>query len=382
MSSFWSSVGSSAMANATNAQQQWQSLLSNAAKPTSKESQPKLPVVLCVFVHGFMGSNDSFHHFPKDLSTAIAHTSTTPQPQYVLQTKHFAYDTQGDNAVVVEKLVSFLIDEASSSASSTEPGRQVILLAHSMGGPLSVDAARKIHEMAKGDVSQHAVHIRGIISFDSPFFGLHPNTLSVAGSGRMQGALNDATGMLGMIGKLANENTGSARGSASSKSTLPKGAESGSSGSSGSYWNAAIGAAALAGVAYTAYSSSAVVKQAVDRTVSDNAGKVTQYMQFLGPLWRVGDQKKRFEDVQSFKWLFFRGIFLSLAKENSSGEHTFTQLTQVGDLVPLFSKHTMTTSTDVIDAHMNMFNEKHDHVAYMRLLQQASEHMCQCLEHK
>ncbi|KAH9244077.1 hypothetical protein BASA81_018548 [Batrachochytrium salamandrivorans] len=253
MSSFWSSVGSSAMANATNAQQQWQSLLSNATKPTSKESQPKLPVVLCVFVHGFMGSNDSFHHFPKDLSTAIAHTSTTPQPQYVLQTKHFAYDTQGDNAVVVEKLVSFLIDEASSSASSTEPGRQ---------------------------------------------------------------------------------NTGSARGSASSKSTLPKGAESGSSGSSGSYWNAAIGAAALAGVAYTAYSSSAVVKQAVDRTVSDNAGKVTQYMQFLGPLWRVGDQKKRFEDVQSFKWLFFRGIFLSLAKENSSGEHTFTQLTQVGIWYP------------------------------------------------
>ncbi|KAK6099401.1 hypothetical protein MT418_000819 [Batrachochytrium dendrobatidis] len=369
--SFWSTLGSTVT---STTQQQWKSMLS-----TSTESTTQQPVVLCVYVHGFMGSDNSFHSFPNDLLTAVSHQSANAQPlPYTFKYKHFVYDTHGDNAAVVGKLVKFLIAEAPSNSSQEI---QVVLLAHSMGGPLSLDATREIHRMAGGNPAQHPVRIRGIISFDSPFFGLHSNTITSAGSGRMQDVISNTTDMLGIFNRVTNGNSAA---NATTSTTVSKGATKTASNvpaaaSSGSYWGAALGAAVAAGTAYSIYSSNSLVKETVNRTVSDQYAKTNGYMQFLGPLWKVEDQQQRFEDLKSFKWLYFHGIFLSLKSKQMQQEQTFTQVTQSTDLVPLFSKHSMCASSDVIDAHMNMFSESHDRVAYLALLQRASECVCLCM---
>ncbi|KAI8919671.1 hypothetical protein BC831DRAFT_380934, partial [Entophlyctis helioformis] len=96
---------------------------------------------LVVFVHGFLGSEDSFASFPQDLAEALA-AATVDQPSLpslpvgsVDVVAFPRYDTKGNNQRLVQSFMNWLLLHGSSARYEA-----VILCAHSMGGLLVADA--------------------------------------------------------------------------------------------------------------------------------------------------------------------------------------------------------------------------------------------------
>ncbi|KAI9091774.1 hypothetical protein DFS34DRAFT_634858 [Phlyctochytrium arcticum] len=96
---------------------------------------------LLLFVHGFLGSEQSFETFPLDLATTV-------------QTKHHlrnieirlfpCFDTKGDPTRAVNQLCNWLLLNAQAPEYSG-----VIVLGHSMGGIMAVDAFRRLYGLVE-----------------------------------------------------------------------------------------------------------------------------------------------------------------------------------------------------------------------------------------
>jgi pimeloyl-ACP methyl ester carboxylesterase len=198
-----------------------------------------------------MGSEKSFQTFPDDL---IANLNGFDMYQY-------EYETRGDFTKSMIQLAEYL---------GNLKNEEVYILAHSMGGPLSVDAALKLHKPI----------VKGIISFDSPFFGLNPSLVQ-AGYNRSKEAIDN-------VSQLVN----------SAAEYLPARKSSG--------WGLlAVGALAIAG--FTA--SQPKVQEALTTVTS----RLADSFDFLGPLWDVPNQTSRFEFLEKIKPSFqFHGVYLQV----------------------------------------------------------------------
>ena len=94
------------------------------------------PKVLILFVHGFLGSETSFASFPADLLQSLKdHFSVTNLEARVLP----RFASKGNVDLVVNSLYNYLVLNCCQPEYTG-----VIILAHSMGGLISVDAFRKI----------------------------------------------------------------------------------------------------------------------------------------------------------------------------------------------------------------------------------------------
>ena len=82
------------------------------------------------------------------------------------------YDYESTGTEQVEKLVKWLRNRSS----------QMILLCHSMGGLLAVDALRQLETLGV------RLNVCALLAFDSPYFGLHPNVLLQSGVKRATSA--------------------------------------------------------------------------------------------------------------------------------------------------------------------------------------------------
>ena len=115
--------------------------------------------LLLVYIHGFLGSIDSFQSFPKDLSDNLEiNNSFSIYP---------TFDTKGCNTRAVHALVDWLLIHA-----TTFKAKNVILIGHSMGGILAVDAFNYLQDLD----CKNLIHIIGILTVDSPFYGLSNHT--------------------------------------------------------------------------------------------------------------------------------------------------------------------------------------------------------------
>ncbi|KAI9007057.1 hypothetical protein BC832DRAFT_591671 [Gaertneriomyces semiglobifer] len=93
--------------------------------------------ILLLFVHGFMGSEQSFETFPTDLLQTLREVHKLQG----LEGRVFpSFDTAGDPTHAVQTVVNWL--EMNANESEFEA---VIALGHSMGGILAVDAWRKMN---------------------------------------------------------------------------------------------------------------------------------------------------------------------------------------------------------------------------------------------
>ena len=180
-----------------------------------------------VFVHGFMGNETSFQSMPQQLST-----------QLNCDFSLYCYDTKGSFDHKTKDLISYLMNLQK---------QDIILICHSMGGVLGVDAAKKCD------------FCMGVVSIDTPFFGLDPQVV-MQGSRKIQSAVSSTTNYVSSVkggwGLLA----------------------------------AGIGAA----VAFAA-----TQQQQLKDHLSD-------HFQFLGPLWDVPNRNTRFESLGR---LFFHGFY-------------------------------------------------------------------------
>ncbi|KAJ3100037.1 hypothetical protein HDU97_002521, partial [Phlyctochytrium planicorne] len=94
---------------------------------------------LILFVHGFFGSEASFATFPADLVHSLRRS---PHGLRGLECRNLpAYDCKGDITKAVNHLCNWLTMNAAAPEFDS-----VVILAHSMGGLLAVDAFRKLYD--------------------------------------------------------------------------------------------------------------------------------------------------------------------------------------------------------------------------------------------
>ncbi|KAJ3041837.1 hypothetical protein HDV00_008541 [Rhizophlyctis rosea] len=308
---------------------------------------------------GFLGSSESFHLFPHDLSTALLNNHDIE-----VDTLTYTYETRGDNLLAVQQLVSFLKRNAPSDKRSC-----VILIAHSMGGILAVDAAREILSgTVEGITTRPATNIAdavsaeaekqisqpnpatspssqsagfpdctiiGLLAFDSPYFGVHDNVFTATARERVIEAAETVQSWAEWLGWSQTESTTAKIAGASAaagataavaaetirrnsmtleedtedrgRTLSPKPSEPSSSTSpnralspfKSSWWKwgaLSVAAAAVTGVA--AYATSKEVAKQVDKVVTDSSEYARSHMQFLGPLWTdLSQMKDRMKDV-------------------------------------------------------------------------------------
>ncbi|KAJ3410648.1 hypothetical protein HDV05_003504 [Chytridiales sp. JEL 0842] len=176
------------------------------------------PKTLLLFIHGFLGSSTSFATFPAELLQTLSNNyALTDLEAKVLPT----FDSKEDIGRVLEGVCGWLLENAGSPERLLTEGESdrekedddngggyegVVLVGHSMGGLLAVDAMRKLYELQntlpdtnKDDSTTNSapstpdpnkvtdsikkkkkgkVNIISILAFDSPFFGLNPLVLT------------------------------------------------------------------------------------------------------------------------------------------------------------------------------------------------------------
>lgn len=140
--------------------------------------------LLMIYIHGFMGDETSFQSFPAHLHNLLS--VVVPQG-YLVHTKVYPkFKTRHNILVATEDfsqwcaLLSFLLNLSANADFDSHRLSQfendttdVILLGHSMGGLLSADVALL---QERTGLRRH--RLLGIISFDTPFLGMHPGVIS------------------------------------------------------------------------------------------------------------------------------------------------------------------------------------------------------------
>ncbi|KAJ3029919.1 UNVERIFIED_CONTAM: hypothetical protein HDU68_010702 [Siphonaria sp. JEL0065] len=300
--------------------------------------------VTLVYVHGFLGSGESFHVLPGDVQRQLLSRGVRAV------TVAYDYATTGDNDLRVAEFVAWLKDSKRAITGN------VVLLGHSMGGLLCVDAARALAKLSSSELNFKVIKI---LAFDSPFLGVHPRAVVHSGGAKVVDKLNSFANMFGGSGGVASRSSSeslSARAVASTAITTPKASGSGMSWST--LATAGVAAATLAAAAY----SSPTVRDSVSKAVSTHAS-------FLGPLWSPGDQEARLQWLLSQQTIQFTCFYLVTTMNSSSQENTISRNTFISTPAPtadyarLFKpiQYDATRNPkgkecgDEIEAHMNMF---------------------------
>ncbi|PYH69234.1 uncharacterized protein BO88DRAFT_462619 [Aspergillus vadensis CBS 113365] len=124
--------------------------------------------LLLIYIHGFLGSEDSFCNFPREVHNLQASLAQT----HVTYTKIYPrYKTRGPIRVARNDVSRWLSPHMA-------PDLDVILLGHSIGGLIAADVALAESYTIAGHVPNSRVV--GLVAFDTPFLGLHPRVIATA----------------------------------------------------------------------------------------------------------------------------------------------------------------------------------------------------------
>ena len=296
--------------------------------------------LLLVFIHGFKGSDHTFHKFPQDLRALLSHA--LPKID-IVSIQYPQFETRGDLKQCVAKFKEWLqnkvidLEAANGTPSPTvDPSVHVILCGHSMGGIVAaetllsiardepVPAARHANDttnsttghetlgkkpthLAEPEREQRASsapppessklffpRVDAIISFDTPYLGISPGVLAHGAEDHFNQA-STAYKAYDTASKLFG--WGSPRSASpqpianASEKGLPMPDASNPSGWSkwGTYAKYGGAAAAIAGAAGAAYLSWNQINQGLAWAGS--------HLEFVGCLARGAELQKRVESV-------------------------------------------------------------------------------------
>ncbi|ORZ37025.1 hypothetical protein BCR44DRAFT_1431309 [Catenaria anguillulae PL171] len=165
-----------------------------------------------LFVHGFLGSEESFFQFPRHLEARLHELHGFESHTFP------AYDCKHSIQVAATRVAQYLrslvpvVDETDVDVGNPAARLNVVLIAHSMGGLVVADAVRMLYDEDDGvegsfstsfaiktvastdlvsfrqqphpprprPASQHPINVLGVLAFDSPYFHLHPDMLNLA----------------------------------------------------------------------------------------------------------------------------------------------------------------------------------------------------------
>ncbi|KAJ5158079.1 uncharacterized protein N7500_007730 [Penicillium coprophilum] len=126
--------------------------------------------LLLIYIHGFMGSEASFHDLPLHVHDLL--TGSLAESHVVYTRMYPRYKSQGEIRTAVDQFSTWLSPHEADDL-------DVILLGHSLGGILAADVARLQQD------GQPKHRILGVVGFDVPFLGIHPRVIPTGTMGSM-----------------------------------------------------------------------------------------------------------------------------------------------------------------------------------------------------
>ena len=296
--------------------------------------------LLLVFIHGFKGSDHTFHNFPTDLRALLAHSLPNVE---VLSAPYPHYETRGDLKACVAKFKEWLQNKVidlevknRTPSPTVDPSVHVVLCGHSMGGLVAAEtllsvardepvppsyandttnstatrppssSTRPVNHLGipeeRGERASSAPppepsrlffpFITAVIAFDTPYLGISPGVLAHGAEEHFNQAssaykaFDTASNVFGW--NSPRSTTPQPIANASSRA-LPA-PNSTSSGSGWGKWAVFGGAAvAIAGAAGAAYVNRNQITQGLNWAGS--------HLEFVGCLARGAELQKRVEKV-------------------------------------------------------------------------------------
>ncbi|KAH7264857.1 uncharacterized protein BKA55DRAFT_635405 [Fusarium redolens] len=372
-------------------------------------------LLLC-FIHGFKGTDNTFHEFPYDLKKAVARELPDEKVESVVYPK---YETTGELAQAAEGFLEWLkervMDIRKKKSEKPWPPHDrdvgVILVAHSMGGFVAADTLfLAINDRANnGDENDPLFPlIQGILTFDTPYNGL-ARSMFVYGAFSNYQKVNSVFNVMTAISAAAPASL--ARLSARRAATT---AVTGST--RGPQWKTwqlvavktgTVGAIAAGGVA--AYMNREAIIQGMKsmkninkESVAEsyrqgmdalgqglayinrgNVGKsfawLSDHVTFVGALLRQKELNRRLERIGSLKGVGMHDFYCSLGENGywSGGyfvpERTFCAVPEEShSAYPIFDRCVMPKAEDEIEAHLNMFRPER-HRGYEEMTDKSAE---------
>jgi len=138
--------------------------------------------ITIVYIHGFMGDDETFYDFPEFLKNTLELYKVK-----VFNNPYPAFETRGDFNKSVNKFIEWLYENGGHDP--------IILMGHSMGGILILEAFKQISYRQKQKNNIYGINeprIIGLFGFDSPYFGLSVNSVANAGMRRIEEPISSA----------------------------------------------------------------------------------------------------------------------------------------------------------------------------------------------
>ncbi|KAF4333662.1 hypothetical protein FBEOM_12532 [Fusarium beomiforme] len=372
-------------------------------------------LLLC-FIHGFKGTDNTFHEFPYDLKKVVARELPDDKVESIVYPK---YETTGELAQAVEGFLEWLkervMDIRKKKSEKPWPPHDrdvgVILVAHSMGGFVAADTLfLAINDRANnGDENDPLFPlIQGILTFDTPYNGL-ARSMFVYGAFSNYQKVNSVFNVMTAISAAVPASLArlSARRAATTAVT---------SSTRGPQWKTwqlvavktgTVGAIAAGGVA--AYMNREAILQGMKsmkninkESVAEgyrqsmdalgqglayinrgNVGKsfawLSDHVTFVGALLRQKELNRRLERIGSLKGVGMHDFYCSLGENGywSGGyfvpERTFCAVPEEShSAYPIFERCVMPKAEDEIEAHLSMFRPER-HRGYEEMTEKSAE---------
>lgn len=330
--------------------------------------KPPKDLLLCVFVHGFKGDDDTFQDFPSRVEFLLQETVENVSVESIVFPR---YETRGSLSTAVEAFVEWLDREVQQrevkraielegeyGAAGTA---KVVLCGHSMGGLLIADAITSIRQIYReGPLWPRII---AVLAFDTPYLGVHPNLYKDKVEDLH--TIITAIGGLGFGAGASTSKPTSAPKPPTPKAITSSGSATPTGGGQATSWGtwAKIGGALLAagGTAAAAYYH----KDTITSSVSSGVTFLNDHMAYVGNLYDEKAMKDRLNSlvqVSKDHKIIFRAFYTYLPKQVKLGQtrpRTFIILPySKTDPAPYFVPAGNARATDEIKAHMGMFNPK------------------------
>ncbi|GAB1519806.1 hypothetical protein RhiTH_002876 [Rhizoctonia solani] len=367
---------------------------------------PPPELVLCVFIHGFKGTESTFGAFPArvghlveqvlkvgrgfgenlDDDPVVEPEPTTLRPGNVtVECVVFpSYETKGELQEAVERFVDWLTaltvqKEVAHHLKGGSGKAKIILCGHSMGGLIAAEALLSIARSRPDKDTPLWPWIVGIIAFDTPYYGLHPSVFSNSASkaadyvSAAQQAFSAFNSFRPTSPKPTSQPTRAAI------MAPPTVAQHSRSVSPWATWAPAVGGAIIA--AGTAYWKRNEVAQYGAQVVGVGTW-LRDHMQYIGNLWDEQASKRRVDAIMELVedgGIAFHNYYTVIPPSRKyPSERTFIILPPKGSLVAqkkVFIPAHNALAADEIAAHIGMF-EAQTNDGYYSLGLRAAESVC------
>ncbi|KAI0033340.1 hypothetical protein K488DRAFT_77953 [Vararia minispora EC-137] len=320
-------------------------------------------ILLIIFVHGFKGTDETFHSFPSRLKHVLTESIEDVSVESIVFP---AYETKGELDKAVERFADWLATltvqkEVAHGTGGGAGKAKIVLCGHSMGGLLIADTLLAIVSNRTHQEAPLWPNIIACLAFDTPYLGLHPHifknsaTKALGYAQTAHKAATDAWDAFGAFNK-AKSSSGATQ-TAGLLSAPPTDVPTQNSGSAWARWAApaayAVGGALLAGgIAGTAFYKR--------NDILSGYTYLQDHMRYVGNLWDETSLQRRMDGLlraEQEHGVAFRTYYTLLPPDirNHISERTFVVLPTSRDAAAHFEGARNTLAEDEVQAHIGMF---------------------------